>query len=103
MPHLPPPTIFFSSVSIPTTKGGPGKAVAQAKSHDLAHFEAISQTSLPQLPSVAKIGFASLPRLPNWQRQSLYSPQHASERVSRQMTEQKQALLAQYRHSDKSP
>jgi hypothetical protein len=49
------------------------------KSHDLPHFEAISQTPLPQLPSVVQIGFAFLPSLPGWQRQSLYLPQHASE------------------------
>jgi hypothetical protein len=55
------------------------------KSHDLPHFEAISQTPLPQLPSVVQIGFAFLPSLPGWQRQSLYLPQHASEQAPRQV------------------
>src|ERR1035437_9687284 len=31
-----------------------------------------------QLPSVVQIGFALLPRLPGWQRQTLHPPQHAS-------------------------
>jgi hypothetical protein len=43
----------------------------EPKGHDFPHFEAISQTPLPQLPSVVQIGFAFPPLLPGWQRQSL--------------------------------
>ena len=38
-----------------------------------------------ELPSSVQIGFASLPRLPGWQRQSLHAPQHASEQAPRHM------------------
>jgi hypothetical protein len=38
-----------------------------------------------QLPSVVQIGFALLPRLPGWQRQTLHPPQHASEQAPREM------------------
>ena len=36
-------------------------------------------------PSSVLIGFAFLPRLSGWQRQSLHPPQHASEQAPRQM------------------
>jgi hypothetical protein len=50
----------------------------EPKGHDLPHFEAISQTLLPQLPPVVQIGFAWLPRLSGWQRQTLYIEDEAS-------------------------
>jgi hypothetical protein len=51
----------------------------------LPDFEAISQTPLPQLPSVVQIGFAWLPHLSGWRRQSQNPPQHASKQAPRQM------------------
>jgi hypothetical protein len=55
------------------------------KNHHLPHFEAISQTPLPQLPSSVQIGFASLPRLPGSHRQRIDPPHHASEQAPREM------------------
>jgi len=55
------------------------------KGHDLPHFEEISQTPLPQFPSVVQIGFAFLPCLHGSQRQSLYLPQYASKQSVRQV------------------
>jgi hypothetical protein len=65
--------------------GVPVRAFARTNNHDLPHFEAISQTPLPQLPSVVQIGFAFLPSLPGWQWQSLYLPQYASKQAPRQV------------------
>jgi cytochrome c peroxidase len=63
----------------------PAEPLPEPNGHDLPHFEAISQTPLPQLPSVVQIGFAWLPRLSGRQRQSQNPPQHACEQAPRQM------------------
>src|ERR1700691_3386178 len=46
--------------------------------HSFGHF-------LRQLPSIVQVGFAWLPRLPGWQRQSLHPAQHVSKQASREM------------------
>jgi len=63
----------------------PAGPLPRPKSHHLPDLESISQTPLPQLPSVVQIGFAFLLSLPGWQRQSLYLPQYASEQAPREM------------------
>jgi len=59
--------------------------LAGQKSHDLSHFAAIFQTPFPAAPPVVQIGFASLSRLSDWQRQCLHPAQHASKQASREM------------------
>ena len=61
---------FSAFVPEPKNRMRPAGPLPEPKGHDLSHFEAISQTPLPQLPSVVQIGFAFLPRLPGWQRPS---------------------------------
>jgi hypothetical protein len=65
---------FSAFVPEPKNRTRPAEPLPEPKGHDLPHFEAISQIPLPQLPSVVQIGFAFLPSLPGWQRQSLYLP-----------------------------
>ena len=70
-----------ASVPEPKNRTRPAGPLPEPKGHDLPHFEAISQTPLPQLPSVVQIGFAWLPRLSGLQRQSQNPPQHVCETV----------------------
>jgi hypothetical protein len=76
---------FSAFVPEPKNRTRPAEPLPEPKGRDLPHFEAISQTPLPQLPSVVQIGFAFLLSLPGWQRQSLHAPQHVSEQAPRQM------------------
>jgi hypothetical protein len=80
------PLLRSSSAFVPEPKNRtrPAEPLPEPKVHDLPHFEAISQTHIPQLPSFVQIGFAFLPSLPGWQRQSLYLPQYASNQAPRQ-------------------
>jgi cytochrome c peroxidase len=76
---------FSAFVPEPKNRMRPAEPLPEPNGHDLPHFEAISQTPLPQLPSVVQIGFAWLPRLSGRQRQSQNPPQHACEQAPRQM------------------
>jgi len=76
---------FSAFVPEPKNRTRPAEPLPEPKGHDLPHFEVISQTPLHQLPSVVQIGFAFLPSLPGWQRQSLYLPQYASKQAPRQV------------------
>jgi hypothetical protein len=76
---------FSAFVPEPMNQTRPAEPLPEPKGHDLPQFEAISQTPLAQLPSVVQIGFAFLPSLPGWQRQSLYLPQYATKQAPRQM------------------
>ena len=84
-PLLSPLAIFLASIPRPKGRACLAGPPPRPKSHDLPHFEAISRTLFRQLPSNVQIGFAWLPRLSGWQRQSLHAPQHASEQAPRQM------------------
>jgi hypothetical protein len=76
------PFSAFPPVREPDT---PSRAFARTKAHDLNHFEAITQTPLPQLPSAVLVDFPWLPRLPGRQRQSHYLPHYASKQAPRQV------------------
>ncbi len=48
-----------------------------------------------QLPSIVQIGFALLPGLADWQRQTLHPPQHLAKQPPRKMTlRQEQPIVA---------
>jgi hypothetical protein len=68
---------FSAFVPEPKNRTRLAEPLSEPKGQDLPHFEAISQTPA-STPSVVQIGFAFLPSLPGWQRQSLYLPQYAS-------------------------
>ncbi len=51
--------------------------------------------TLPRLPSIVQIGFTLLPRLPDWQRQTLHPPQRASKTEE---AAQRIHTLAEIRH-----
>ena len=76
---------FFAFVPTAKPPSCPAGPLPRPKSRDLPDFEAISQTPLPQLPSVVQIGFAWLARLSGRQRQSQNPPQHACEQAPRQV------------------
>jgi hypothetical protein len=76
---------FSAFVPEPKNRTRPAEPLPEPKGHDLPHFEAISQIPLFQPPSVVQIGFAFLPSLPGWQRQSLYLPQYASKQAPLQV------------------
>ena len=76
---------FSAFLPEPKNRTRPAGPLPEPKGHDFPHFEAISQTPLPQLPSVVLVGFAWLPRLSGRQRQSQNPPQHACEQAPRQM------------------
>jgi hypothetical protein len=59
--QLPQLRSFSAFVPEPRNRTRPAESLPEPKGHDLAHFEAISQIPLPQLPSVVQIVFAFLP------------------------------------------
>ena len=72
----------------------PADPLPRPKSHDLPDLKSISQTPPPSTP-LLQIGFAWLPCLSDWQRQSLHPPQHASKQAPREMALcQQQPLVA---------
>jgi hypothetical protein len=86
---------FSAFVPEPKNRTRPAEPLPEPKGYDLPHFEAISQTPLPQLPFVVQIGFAWLPRLSGWQRQSQNLPQYASKQAPRQVAlSQQQPVVA---------
>jgi hypothetical protein len=76
---------FSAFVPEPKNRTRPARPLQEPKGHVFPHLEAISQTPLPQLPSVVQVGFAWLPRLSGRQRQSLYLLHYASKQAPRQI------------------
>jgi hypothetical protein len=82
---LPQLRSFSAFVPEPKNRTRPAWPLPEPKGYDLPHFEAISQTPLPQLAFVVQIGFPWLPRLSGRQRQSQNPTQHTCEQAPGQV------------------
>jgi len=80
----PPPSGLFIIRFYPQGPSVPGWAIAGIKKPSCAPFRR-SHSDTSAVTPVVQIGFASLPRLPNWHGQSLYPPRHDSEQAQRQI------------------
>jgi len=73
----------------------PGRAASRTQKTTFAPFRSDFTDPSPSTSSVVQIGFASLARLPGWQRQSLQAPQYAPEQAPRQVAlRQQQPIVA---------